>query len=247
VSVLTKAGIEQRLSPGGSGRHEIFKIGTWTEGGLRNSAYDLRIACEFLITPSGRHYWPSGPEGYTERKAPFMLKPGDVAFVSSVEELCMPLDLVGNIGPQFRRTLDGIMVMGGFLVDPGYDGRLHFQLVNIGSKDFEIVPGSTSIAAIQFLPLVGGKVQDDSRVPQNDTLLESLFHAEVKDDELPPMAFFGVAHEAETLRSDLERLKADLEVTKKSTDNLVVFGLVLLCITLLGVAAAAVISQLAAQ
>jgi deoxycytidine triphosphate deaminase len=244
--VLSKSEIENRLPATDGDGGEIFRFGTWDPDSLRGAAYDLRVATDYLIVPNGTRYWPEGPDRYKSRQAPFTLGPGDVAFVSSVEELCMPFDLSANIAPQFRRALDGILVMSGFLVDPGYEGRLHFQLANVGDKYFEIIPEETSIAAVQFLPLVGERPADRDRVPSNNRLLLSLFHADAKDDPLPPLAFFGLKSDTDRLAREFDESRITLAAMKRSTDQLLVFGVFLVAITLIGVSVAALISVLAA-
>ncbi|HUC07577.1 MAG TPA: hypothetical protein VMR96_05765 [Solirubrobacterales bacterium] len=248
MSVLSGHEIARRVRKGCAvGREEIFRGGTWEPDLLRSAAYDLRVASDYLITPDGTRYWEGRTDGPKERIAPFILAPGEVAFVSSVEDLCMPLDLAGNLAPRFRRALEGILVMGGLLVDPGYCGRLHFQLANIGNKPFEIQPNQTSVAALQLLP-VEGKSSKPKGTPSSLPLLPSLFDGE-SSDPLPPLAFFsnvsdlrGDVNHAQAL-IDKQRIK--LDSTKRSTDQLVVFGVFLLSVTLFSVAMAALIEALA--
>jgi deoxycytidine triphosphate deaminase len=248
MAVLGRREIRRRLDELDQGCEQIFRSGTWKKGCLRPAAYDLRVAKTYLITPEGARYWPQGGAGHSEMTAPFDLKPGEVAFVSSVEELLMPPDLVGNIAPRFRRALDGILVMGGMLVDPGYVGRLHFQLANIGDKPFRIEPGKTSVAAIQFLPVIrpSGKLQSVSRP---DDLLEALFREEVKNEPLKQLAYFMSVGE---LQADVKKIneriddqKIELDSTRRSTDQLLVFGVFLLSITLFTVAISALINAFA--
>lgn len=248
MGVLSGEAIEQKVHGAlGEGRPYIFEDGTWCAKNLRNAAYDLRIARDFLILPDGTRYWSGHPDGRTERSLRFYLQPGEVAFVSSVERLHMPLDLVGNLAPRFRRALEGIMVIGGLLVDPGYEGRLHFQLANIGSEAFEIVPGKTSVAAIQFSS-VENPPESARRIVTSDDLLASLFDPEAIDP-LPPLAFFprvGKLHnEIHSIKSELGEQGSKLDSTKRSTDQIVVFGVFLLSITLFTVAIAALIEALA--
>jgi deoxycytidine triphosphate deaminase len=248
MSVLGKQEIRRRLNRVDEGHEEIFREGTWKKKRLRAAAYDLRIAKTYLITPKGRRYWPEGGPGHRKMTAPFDLEPGEVAFVSTVEKLVMPPDLVGNIAPRFRRALQGILVMGGMLVDPGYDGRLHFQLANVGDKSFRIEPGKTSVAAIQFLPVIRAASQLE-RVPSSKKLLEELFREEVKNEPLKQLAYFtGVAELKDDVRKLNERLddqKIVLSSTRRSTDQLLVFGVFLVSITLFGVAIATLVNAFA--
>jgi deoxycytidine triphosphate deaminase len=246
MSVLGKEEILARAQPRLFHPGEIFLRDTWDEERLRGAAYDLRISGTYLITPDGTRYWPEG-ERLKERKGSFKLNPKEVAFVSTVEHLRMPCDLAGNIAPRFRRTLEGILVMGGMLVDPGYEGQLHFQLVNIGAESFTVVPGETSVAALQFLPVKRATTKLE-RIPSSKGLLEQLFY-EGADERLPQLAFFSNVRALEGDLADLERRVDDqqikLDSTKRSTDQLLVFGVFLVSITLFTVAIAAIIDALA--
>ncbi|HEU5253427.1 MAG TPA: hypothetical protein VFU16_08915 [Solirubrobacterales bacterium] len=247
MSVLGRKEIKRRLKQGDRGCEEIFRGETWDKDCLRSAAYDLRIAKTYLITPGGTRYWPKGGPGHCKMTAPFELKPGEVAFVSTVEKLVMPADLVGNIAPRFRRALEGILVMGGMLVDPGYTGRLHFQLANVGNKPFTITPGRTSVAAIQFLPVFEAS-SDLDRVPSSKHLLKQLFREEVKTEPLEQLAYFSgvkdLKDEVKKLNKRIDDQEIALSSMHRSTEQLVVFGVFLVVITLFGIAIAALINSL---
>jgi deoxycytidine triphosphate deaminase len=266
--VLARNEICERLvSP--NAERQIFRPGSWELSGVRGAAYDLRIAPDFLIVPDGTRYWRDAPEPYREREAAFPLKRGDGAFVSSIEQLSMPWDLAGNIAPKFRFALDGLLIMGGMLVDPGYgrvrlddgtwvpkpDGaRLHFQIANIGAETIWITPREDSIAAIQLVALEGDprrEIRDgveqavaDLKVPSSDRLLQNLFYPGA-DEPFEPLAFFsstaGLRERIEDLNTRVEKSKARIEAGERSTDRLVVFGVFLIAITLFSVATAAIL------
>jgi deoxycytidine triphosphate deaminase len=224
-----------------AGSHPIFSSGTGSVDQLRAAAYDLRIGHDFLITPSGARYWPDAPEGRQALTAPFTINPGEVAFVSSAEELAMPDDLAANIAIRFRTASAGIFVMGGLLVDPGYKGRLHFQLANIGTDPFIVVPGKTSVAALQFLPVVG-RVAPPTESRDSSDFLDRFFYVGA-EEPLPSAVFFAKASSAAELTKELE---VEVKATSKSTEQLVVFGVFLVSATLFTVAVAALVDALAA-
>jgi hypothetical protein len=163
-----------------------------------------------------------------------------------LEVITMPKDLAGNIAPRFHRALEGLLVMGGMLVDPGYQGRLHFQLANIGDGPFRIEPGTTSVAAIQFLPVVSPT--PDARKTDSGELLERLFYSGAKEP-LRQLEFFS---EVESLKEDQRKLWRRLEdqelalgATKLSTEQLLVFGVFLVSITLFTVAIGVIVDAFA--
>jgi deoxycytidine triphosphate deaminase len=252
---------------------QIFRPGSWKPSSVRGAAYDLRVAADYLILPNGKRFWPNSPQPVDRAYfAAFELKPGEVAFVSSVERLWMPWDLTGNIAPKFRLALDGLLVMGGMLIDPGYgrfkrkrelwvqrdEGeRLHFQLANVGSSSFEIVPEETTIAAVQFVELTGDsrrKSESSERlevaeleIPTSDKLLRDLFHAHAKEP-LPQLQFFYRATEAQDRVNDIDlEVKAnrlELEASKQSISWVVIATVLVLLITVFSVAMAALVNAL---
>jgi deoxycytidine triphosphate deaminase len=102
---------------------KIFKDKTWDEKNVRGAAYDLRVADDFLVVPS-----KDGPNGKGYRKYKkgekrdtfIVLEPGDVAFISSYEKIHMPWTLAGNIGIKFGLARNGVLILTGLIVDPGY-------------------------------------------------------------------------------------------------------------------------------
>ncbi len=268
MSVIARDEICRRLlSP--DHEKQVFLPGSWSLECVRGAAYDLRVAADYLITPDGTRYWPGAIEGRGAREASFRLRPGEVAFVSSLERLCMPWDLAGNIAPKFRLALDGILVMGGLLVDPGYGrekaengnwepssggARLHFQLANIGTGELQVQPGETSVGALQLLRVDGdptrevvehgGASTERIRVPDSSGLLQDLFHVDAKDP-LEPLKFFSTTANLRTqivgLKQGIDKNELRLQENERSTDRLVVFGVFLIAITLFSVAIAAIL------
>lgn len=272
MSVLAKDEILERLQTTNP-EQQIFRPGTWQPGCVRGAAYDLRIAADYLVLPDGSRFWPGAPEPINRAyRAAFELKPGEVAFVSSAECLWMPWDLAGNIAPKFRLALDGLLVMGGMLVDPGYgrlrrkgehwvprnEGeRLHFQLANVGASSLEIVPEETTIAAIQFLELKGDSRRgfrggprlgaSELDIPTSDRLLRDLFHAHATAP-LPQLQFFYRAAEVrgqvEDLDHGIKENRLELEASKQSIGWVVIATVFVILITIFSVAMAALISAL---
>jgi deoxycytidine triphosphate deaminase len=237
MSVLARSEIERWIRKG------TFVKGTWKEENLRGAAYDLRVARDYLVLPEGKRYWKNGPAGYRRRETPFWLMPGEVAFVSTVEDLKMPDNLAANVAVKFRNSLNGILVMGGFLVDPGYRGRLHFQLANIGRDPFLVVPERTSVAALQFLRVEGETELGNHPPPESKRLLKAMFNAGVKDEQLAPLSFFTVQKRVKKVERKLKRGMADMKVTRRSMNALLVFGLIVIFAAILAALVADLITH----
>jgi deoxycytidine triphosphate deaminase len=142
---------------------------TFEPTALQPASYDVAVACDGLIAPSGEEFSP-GTGGTPKR---VVLQPGDTAMFSTTEVLCMPKAIAGNITIKNRLAAEGLLLLSGGLIDPGYghdekdDGklgcRLFLHVANISQETIEIRPGSERIARIQFLRVCGPESAD--RVP----------------------------------------------------------------------------------
>ncbi len=85
-----------------------------------------------------------------ERKAQLFIEPGEVVFVLSKEKLILPKDINAFLSPKRKLSHDGILVLGGFCIDPLYQGKLLVGLYNFSSSPFPLKPGKKLIAAIFY-------------------------------------------------------------------------------------------------
>lgn len=257
-SILTVGEIERRLENG-----EIFAEGTWDKRNLRAAGYDLRLARELLITPNEQ-----GDKFIQYRRCQYranrvILHPGEVAFVSSVESLRMPWDVVGTLGAKFSLASQGVLMLTGLSVDPGYgmihagnrdqqgkdDRRLHFLLANVGAKIVELTPGSERIATVQFTTVP--EIEEKERFSQFG------YSSQVEDRFFDPLEKAGAGLEFLT---KLKRSSSDAEENMKKVNEsvqileeringiengsqqILMFGVYLSCITIIGVSIAAIFS-----
>ena len=230
IGVLGYDEILKRLEDG-----EIFREGTWLKENIRAAAYDLRVADDFLVVPD-----PDYPQGRKyrkgeKRKDPIILNPGDVAFVSSQEKICLPWDLSANIGIKFSFARKGILVLTGLLVDPGsgllkreddlwvpkQDERLHFVLANVGSNLFVLNPGEDKIASLQFFPVIGEPKK--IYVPSGEDMQDEFFGENEKRGT--GLVFFK---DVSATMKKTDYLEDRIETIEKSTHQIVIFGVYLI-------------------
>src|SRR6266705_1195046 len=173
-SLLCSDEITDRLN-----HRSIFCHGSWDPENIRGAAYDLRMAEDVLIVPYHSDSKSLQSIRYNrgeKRPNRVILKPGDVAFVSTMEHFCMPWDLSGMLGSKFSLTSQGVLMLTGVCIDPGYglalqngrwvpkdDERLHFLLSNVGHDDVYLTPGKERIATIQFFKILA-PAKKDSRI-----------------------------------------------------------------------------------
>ena len=125
---------------------------------LRGAAYDLRIDSTVYVKRQGRTM-------HTKRTRKFLLQPGEIAVMRSAERLCLDWTIAANLVSKFSAVRDGLHVLHGGLIDPGFgkrwneakkiwadadDERIIFLVTNVSDRALPIDPGTQTILAIQF-------------------------------------------------------------------------------------------------
>jgi deoxycytidine triphosphate deaminase len=252
MGVLNHEQIRDRL-----GRGEIFVHPTWHKDQLRPAGYDLRIAPKILAL--NNKVFEHGEDVGDLLK----LHPGDAAYVQSVEVFCMPWDLTANLGLRFSYARQGLSVLTGLLVDPGFGlepngddwksvgAPLQFFLVNVGAEDIQIRVGSrgNGVLSLQFLETMEAKEKKETnrqaRVEPSAALWAFQGSEQVEKDlqrqsERTTARFIA-------LEEHVKKLDGKVATTESATNNIVVFGVFLLAISLTGVVVTLLLEYLAAD
>lgn len=108
--------------------------------------YDFRFGNHFL-----KSYF-SVPANFNELQTPdekknACVEPGEVVFVMSQERLALPNDMFIQLSPKRSMAQDGIELLGGLTVDPGYEGCLIFGLHNVSGTPFQLRSGIKLVGA----------------------------------------------------------------------------------------------------
>lgn len=253
MSVRAKSGILNRemiKSELEAGR--LFQKGTWDERSLRSAGYDVRLAPDLMFVPDsmserGARYYSRG----SHRRAEIILQPGDTAFVSTVERLCLPWDVSAAVGPKFGLTAKGILMLTGFLIDPGYgltrnaqgawvaepDQRLHFFFANVGPLPVSLNPGQEAIATLQFSWVAESSIKRETP----STGFGLIHDAFLRGDQAPQGAllFFKSLADLKISTADIRReidvLEARVAGVEAGTGQIVLFGVYLISATFLGI------------
>lgn len=251
--ILDREGILERLHRG-----QIFLTGSWDTSCLRASAYDLRMSEDLIVVPEGNKY-PTGRfyKRGERRTTDVILHPGDVAFVSTLEKICMPWDISGSVGHKFSLASRGLIVLTGMFIDPGFglepkdddnwvsaeDRRLHFLIANVGSTEVALRPGVERIAAIQFTKIkevtekrivysVGFQaIEQEYLSAQNSSDVGLVFFrnmADLKEN------FQDLRKEIIDFKARVHNFEQRLLAIESGSNQIVMFGLYLICVTLLG-------------
>lgn len=126
--------------------------------------YDFRLGSKFLKAYFGRvmDYEIDLKSAEDIRKA--VVEPGEVVFVLSRERLALPRNVYAQLSPKRSLSQDGIELMGGLTIDPGYEGYLVFGLRNVAGTPYPLSPG-TKIVGANFFELSENEVVTENRKP----------------------------------------------------------------------------------
>ena len=232
--ILGSKEILQRLNDG-----DVFRKGTWVEESIKEASYALRVACDGLML-GGQHYRPEKDrvEGAID------IEPGEIAILSTLEQLNMPGDLVGKIGLRFDYTSIGLTGLMGIQVDPlfGRDvdsERLYVRVANLGNASISI-PLYAEVFTLE-LHEVSGDVSETSRVriPMWHRIQENL-----AGQQQPSWSYVTrVQSELSEQSTEFDkRLESETKNIRDYLQPVVMFGIFLLAVTILGVVLTVILS-----
>lgn len=89
---------------------------------LAPCAYDLSVGTKAVIAGQGIEI--------NIRESAMVLGPGAYAGFISHEKVILPSNVCVSLGPKRRLAYDGIILLSGSIIDPGYEGHLLFVLFN---------------------------------------------------------------------------------------------------------------------
>lgn len=240
--------IHRRLSRG-----ELMHQGTWVESNIRGASYDLRMASRrFVIVRNDGSF--DRVDNDHDDPTGRVLRPGDFALVSSQELLTLSARVAGCVGAKFDFIRQGMLVLTGINVDPGFGLRdpqpLHFLLANMSNKDLTLTPHFTKIATIQFHDLgdTGGRF---AAAPlSNAGLLNAQFFDQAEKPDLALDLFNNLSevHQlklasdrntsvVDSMKAELDGLKGEVAGISQGANQIILFGVILLSATVSGVLA----------
>jgi deoxycytidine triphosphate deaminase len=107
-------------------RNWLVSKDTFQESSLEASSYDIRVGAKGVV----------GGEGVEIdlRKNSMELGPGAYGGVISYEKLSLPDNVCGRIGSKRALSYEGVILLTGTIVDPGYEGYLLFGIYNASQR-----------------------------------------------------------------------------------------------------------------
>ncbi len=194
---------------------QIVKDGVTIQGGDEKCAegikYDFRLGKYFLKAGF------NSPKSYEELLAvdKAIVEPGEVVFVMTLERIELPMDMTINLYEKRKLSHDGINLLGGRCVDPGYKGILIFGLHNVTSSKFILEPGKKLVGAT-FLRLSEEEiVYNPTKIPETlETFPDGLLRLIENYKPMNPNYINSKLEELQT------KLVEDKNILIKKMDNL---------------------------
>lgn len=127
MSVISGRQIKQFITQG------KLRIEPFNDKQLQPASYDLKLGTKILASPTG-------PEKLgrvvvlSKEKPSFSIEPGQMIGVISYETINLSLEIVGRFGIRSSFARLGINAFGGLQLDPGFNGRLIMNLLNVGPE-----------------------------------------------------------------------------------------------------------------
>ena len=192
--------IEARLS-------EIIVGGTRTM--IDKSSYKLTVGEELYVTPARE----TDPRYRTMRKLAqgeaTEIPPGQFALLTTEETVRVPHDAIAFITTRSKATkFRGLVNVSGFVVDPGYDGKLIFAMFNAGPATIHVKRGDEWFA-ILFADLD----RRSTKVRNGD------FYKGLPSDHITPLANELLTPQG--LKASIRETRDELDqrITKVERDN----------------------------
>ena len=172
----------------------------FSQESLQPASYDFRVGERAVI----------GGEGVEIdlKEKNLQLPPGSYAGIISLEKMRLPNTIGARISSKRALSYDGIILLTGGTVDPGYEGYLLFGLYNASSKKV-VIPFQKKICNVVFERLADKPERHASSDPhlRRGAFPESFIDKMANMDVLPWMQMSERVKQIETITKDILELK----------------------------------------
>lgn len=194
--ILIDREIEAAISRG-----NLVASDTFQSASLEASSYDIRVGRKAIVGGQGIEI--------DLRKNAMELEPGSYGGIISFEKLHLPPNICARIGSKRALSYDGVILLTGSIVDPGYEGYLLFGLYNASQRRVLIRTGR-KICNITFERL---SEAPEKQAPSDPNLIIGDFPDAFVDrmanmDVLPWMQISERVKQIENITKDILDLKA---------------------------------------
>lgn len=218
MAVLGHDEIRSRLDAG-----EVFALDTWDENRIKEASYALTLAWDGLVI-DGRPYPPDTMYPHSQIR----IEPGKIAILSTKEVLRMPGDLSGKVGVRLEFAAVGLLGLMGIQVDPYYGldkpkERLYFRVANLSNETIRLQ--STDEVFNIELHEAKGATEPKTEKADGWSRMQQLMRTQ-----------------RDTSWTYLTQIEQKAKETEERFQPLILFGVVLVAVTVLGVIATVMIN-----
>jgi deoxycytidine triphosphate deaminase len=191
----------------------LIQRDTFKPTSLEASSYDIRVGAKGVLGGEGREI-PLDQEAME-------LTPGAYGGVISLERLALPKDIYARIGSKRALSYEGVILLTGSLVDPGYEGHLLFGLYNASQRRVLIRQGR-KICNVVFerLPQAPEKQAPSDPDLRTGNFPDAFIDRMANMEVLPWMQISERVKQIEQITADILDLKARYEDVLKPIRDL---------------------------
>jgi dCTP deaminase len=128
------------------------------------SHVDPRDYLKVSVAPDDHDTIRDGKQKHERFNVPFsksfLLHPGALALVPTLEWVKLPFDLQGVVTARSSWAREGLSIATATIINPGYTGIVTLELANLGEVPLRLFPG-LRLAQIAFYSLVSADVATD--------------------------------------------------------------------------------------
>lgn len=143
---------------------------TFDRSSLDATSYDFRVGKRAIVGGQGNEI------DLTKEGARLVIETGSYAGIVSYEKVKLPNNVIGKIGSKRKLSYEGLILLSGSVIDPGYEGHLLFGLYNASTKR-RVIPLRTKICCVLFFKLA----HDVRPVAPDPNLLDGDFPTDFLD------------------------------------------------------------------
>ncbi len=127
TGVLSRAMINELLANG-----QLIEKGSFLPKQVQSASYDLRLGQKCYLGSEKKIIMLSKDDPI------LTIPPQDVAVLSTVEKLKLPLNVIGRWNIRIGLIYQGVLLVSGPQVDPGYNDHLYCVLYNFSTNDVHL-------------------------------------------------------------------------------------------------------------
>lgn len=180
MSIITKSEIKRLIQ---NGQLVLNYRRKNNEPDVENASYDLMAGVAICKKESKKIFekrineYRYNPESRKQETA--TLKPGQMMFVVTHEEIKMPLDICGTVYSRNSLALRGILALNAGHIDPGYEGPITIKLINLSSVDYTLILGEPiyTVVFTKVETCKDGECQLTTRQITKEEMIKKVIHA----------------------------------------------------------------------